>query len=315
MHRATSVRTVEGPGGERPVLDPVQAGFHARRTGCSAGSARRGMLLTARACSTATRIRRGRRSARRSRGRSAAAPGTRRSSARFAGAAEHSSRGGGRMVTQSNGARRRRTLRARTTIKSRAGSAGCSARRIPASSGAGAYVDDVSLPGMLHGAILRSPVADARIVSIDTWRPLQHIRRCKRSSRARIWRAGTCVDADAVNDVAGRACDRQGAFSGAGGRVRVAEGRIGPRWFELIDVEYDPLHRVVDVTHGASTHRRPGDPDDQEGKTDNHIFDWESGDAPPPRRYSRSPRWWSRRRCVYPRTSGTNGDLRRGGGS
>ena len=33
--------------------------------------------------------------------------------------------------------------------------------------GQGRYVDDVKLAGMLHGAILRSPLAHARIVSID----------------------------------------------------------------------------------------------------------------------------------------------------
>src|SRR3954466_10215100 len=34
--------------------------------------------------------------------------------------------------------------------------------------GAGKFVDDIKLPGMLHGAVLRSPLAHARIVSIDT---------------------------------------------------------------------------------------------------------------------------------------------------
>src|SRR5947209_9032791 len=34
--------------------------------------------------------------------------------------------------------------------------------------GQGRYVDDVVLPGMLHGAVLRSPLAHARIRSIDT---------------------------------------------------------------------------------------------------------------------------------------------------
>src|ERR1700680_2608174 len=33
--------------------------------------------------------------------------------------------------------------------------------------GQGRYVDDVQLPGMLHAAVLRSPLAPARIVSID----------------------------------------------------------------------------------------------------------------------------------------------------
>ena len=34
--------------------------------------------------------------------------------------------------------------------------------------GAGRYVDDIVLPGMLHLALLRSPLPHARIVNIDT---------------------------------------------------------------------------------------------------------------------------------------------------
>ena len=34
--------------------------------------------------------------------------------------------------------------------------------------GQGTYVDDVQLPGMLYGAVLRSPHPHARILSIDT---------------------------------------------------------------------------------------------------------------------------------------------------
>ena len=33
--------------------------------------------------------------------------------------------------------------------------------------GAGTFVDDVSLPGMLHAAFVRSPVARAAVTSID----------------------------------------------------------------------------------------------------------------------------------------------------
>ncbi len=40
--------------------------------------------------------------------------------------------------------------------------------------GQGQFVDDVRLPGMLHGAALRSPLAHARIVSIDTSAAMQH---------------------------------------------------------------------------------------------------------------------------------------------
>jgi carbon-monoxide dehydrogenase large subunit len=47
---------------------------------------------------------------------------------------------------------------------------------------------------------------------------------------------------------------------------------------ELIEVDYEPLQPVVDAKRALE----PGAPvirDDIEGKTDNHIFDWESGDA------------------------------------
>jgi CO/xanthine dehydrogenase Mo-binding subunit len=34
--------------------------------------------------------------------------------------------------------------------------------------GEGRYIDDISVPGMAHAAIVRSPHAHARILSIDT---------------------------------------------------------------------------------------------------------------------------------------------------
>src|SRR6476620_1806957 len=42
--------------------------------------------------------------------------------------------------------------------------------------GQGRYIDDVKLPGMLHGAVLRSPLAHAKIVSIDTSAAMAHPR-------------------------------------------------------------------------------------------------------------------------------------------
>ena len=42
--------------------------------------------------------------------------------------------------------------------------------------GQGTYLDDIKLPGMVYGAVLRSPYAHARIVSIDTTAALQHPR-------------------------------------------------------------------------------------------------------------------------------------------
>ena len=40
--------------------------------------------------------------------------------------------------------------------------------------GQGRFVDDMDLPGMLHGAVLRSPYAHAEILSIDVTAALQH---------------------------------------------------------------------------------------------------------------------------------------------
>ena len=40
--------------------------------------------------------------------------------------------------------------------------------------GQGTYLDDIKLPGMVHGALLRSPYAHAKILSIDTSRALAH---------------------------------------------------------------------------------------------------------------------------------------------
>src|ERR1700761_5424337 len=40
--------------------------------------------------------------------------------------------------------------------------------------GQGTYLDDIQLPGMVHGAVLRSPFAHAKIVSIDTSEALAH---------------------------------------------------------------------------------------------------------------------------------------------
>src|SRR4051794_12362093 len=40
--------------------------------------------------------------------------------------------------------------------------------------GKGTYLDDIRLPGMVHGAVLRSPYAHAKIVSIDTSAALAH---------------------------------------------------------------------------------------------------------------------------------------------
>ncbi len=144
--------------------------------------------------------------------------------------------------------------------------------------GQGYYVDDVQLPGMLHGAVLRSPVAHARIVSIDASAALSHpkvhavITGEDLEDRGLAWMQTISADMQAV-----LATDKV-RFQGQEVAFVIADDRYSARdALELIDVDYELLPTVVDP-------RRALDPDaplirdDKPGQTDNHIFDWESGD-------------------------------------
>ncbi|MCW2726624.1 MAG: carbon-monoxide dehydrogenase large subunit [Frankiales bacterium] len=145
--------------------------------------------------------------------------------------------------------------------------------------GKGHYLDDIVLPGMLHGAILRSPVAHARIRSIDTTEALAHpkvlavITGKDLEGLGLAWAPTLSADVQAV-----LATDKV-RFQGQEVAFVVAEDRYAARdALELIDVDYDLLPVVIDA-------RKALDPDaavvrdEIEGRTDNHIFDWEAGDA------------------------------------
>ncbi|MEA2310333.1 MAG: aerobic carbon-monoxide dehydrogenase large subunit, partial [Solirubrobacteraceae bacterium] len=144
--------------------------------------------------------------------------------------------------------------------------------------GQGLYVDDVVRPGMLHGAILRSPLAHARIVSIDTSAALQHpkvhavITGKDLEAQGLAWAPTLSADVQAV-----LAIDKV-RFQGQEVAFVVADDRYSARdALELIDVEYEPLPAVTDP-RAALEDGAPVIRDDLEGRTDNHIFDWEAGD-------------------------------------
>ncbi|MER6472385.1 aerobic carbon-monoxide dehydrogenase large subunit [Streptomyces collinus] len=144
--------------------------------------------------------------------------------------------------------------------------------------GRGTYVDDVTLPGMLYGAVLRSPLAHARIVSIDTSAAEAHpkvravITGETLAGLGLAWMPTLSYDTQAV-----LATDKV-RFQGQEVAFVVAEDRYAARdALELIDVEYEPLPAVVDA-------RRALDPDaplirdDKDQQRDNHVFDWSAGD-------------------------------------
>jgi carbon-monoxide dehydrogenase large subunit len=144
--------------------------------------------------------------------------------------------------------------------------------------GKGVFVDDIQLPGMLYGAILRSPHAHARIRSVDAAAAEAHP-----SVRAVItgktlaglnlaWMPTLFYDVQAV-----LATDKV-RFQGQEVAFVVAEDRYAARdALELIQVDYEVLPPVIDAFTALEADA-PVIRDDIEGKTDNHIFDWEAGD-------------------------------------
>jgi aerobic carbon-monoxide dehydrogenase large subunit len=144
--------------------------------------------------------------------------------------------------------------------------------------GQGTFVDDITLPGMLHGAVLRSPLAHARIRSVDVTAARAHpqveavLTGADLAERGLAWMPTLAADVQAV-----LATDKV-RFQGQEIAFVVARDRYAARdALELIAVDYEPLAPVMD----ARTAQDPGAPvvrDDLAGRTGNHIFDWTAGD-------------------------------------
>ena len=145
--------------------------------------------------------------------------------------------------------------------------------------GRGRYVDDVQLPGMLHLAILRSPFAHAKIVSIDTTAAEAQPKVKAVVTGAALAAQGLAWMPTLSNDVQAVLATDKVRFQGQEVAFVVAEDRYAARdALELIDVEYEVLDPVIDARKALDPDA-PVIRDDREGKTDNHCFDWETGDA------------------------------------
>src|ERR671921_278909 len=145
--------------------------------------------------------------------------------------------------------------------------------------GLGNYTDDVRLPGMVHGALLRSPYAHARILSIDTSAALAHPKVAAvviakdLETLGLAWMPTISYDTQAV--LAGdkvRFHLQEVAF------VIATDAYAAQDALQLIDVEYDVLPAIVNC-------RKALDPDaplirdDKVGQTDNLASpEWEAGD-------------------------------------
>ena len=145
--------------------------------------------------------------------------------------------------------------------------------------GKGRFIDDVQLPGMLHLAILRAPLAHARILSIDTTAAQAHPRVKVVVTGEMLAERGLAWMPTLAEDVQAVLATDKVRFQGQEVAFVVATDRYAARdALELIEVEYEPLPAVVDVRTALD----PGTPvvrDEQPGRTDNHCYDWEAGDA------------------------------------
>jgi carbon-monoxide dehydrogenase large subunit len=153
--------------------------------------------------------------------------------------------------------------------------------------GKGTYVDDVKMPGMLFGAMVRSPYAHARILKIDTTHALAHpgvhaVLTANDLKPLKLhWMPTLAGDVQAV------LADEKVVFQNQEVAFVVADDRyVAADAAELVEVEYEELPVVVDPlkalepdapviredirdrqtgAHGARTHP-------------NHIFTWNVGD-------------------------------------
>src|ERR1700751_3130818 len=143
--------------------------------------------------------------------------------------------------------------------------------------GKGNYVDDVHLPGMVYGHMVRSPYAHARLKSINTDKARQlpgvlAIITGEDLAKANLaWMPTLFFDKQmvlATGKVLFQA--QEVAFVVAQDQYTAADAA------ELVEVEYEELSVLVDP-HKATD---PGSPilrEDREEKS-NHIFHWEVGD-------------------------------------
>src|SRR5215469_10087924 len=143
--------------------------------------------------------------------------------------------------------------------------------------GRGNYVDDVNLPGMVYGHLVRSPFAHARIKSINTANAIKlpgvlAVITGEDLAKANLaWMPTLYFDKQMV------LATGKVLFQAQEVAFVVAEDRyVAADAAELIEVDYEELPVLVDP-HRALDPAAPILREDREEKT-NHIFHWEVGD-------------------------------------
>src|SRR5205807_6515207 len=145
--------------------------------------------------------------------------------------------------------------------------------------GQGNYVDDVSLPGMLYGDIVRSPYGHALIKNVDISAALKVpgvlavITGKDLDAAGLAWMPTLSADTEAV-----LALDRvmyqmqEVAFVVATSRYAAADG------VAAVEVEYEPLPVVVDPKKALDPNAPLLRPDKKDKQPTNQIYHWETGE-------------------------------------
>jgi carbon-monoxide dehydrogenase large subunit len=143
--------------------------------------------------------------------------------------------------------------------------------------GKGTYVEDVRLPGMVYGQLVRSPYAHARLNRIDT-DPARKLPGVLAVITGKdLEKAGLSWMPTLFHDKQMVLATGKVLFQSQEVAFVVAEDRyLAADAAELIEVEYEELPVLVDP-HRALDADAPILREDREEKT-NHIFHWEVGD-------------------------------------
>jgi aerobic carbon-monoxide dehydrogenase large subunit len=144
--------------------------------------------------------------------------------------------------------------------------------------GAGNYIDDINLPGMLYMSILRSPYAHAKLNGIDASKAqalpgvIAVVTGELMAQHNLAWMPTLSGDTQAV--LVTDTVRFQGQEVAA---VVATDPYIAKDALELIDVDYEPLEPVVTPQRSLESDA-PVIRTDKEDQKDNHIYHWETGD-------------------------------------
>ena len=143
--------------------------------------------------------------------------------------------------------------------------------------GRGNYVDDVNLPGMVYGQMVRSPYAHARLKSINKDAALKVPRVLAVITGEDLAAADLAWMPTLFHDMQMVLATGKVLFQSQEVAFVVAETKYGAAdAAELVEVEYEELPVLVDPHHAMDADA-PILREDREEKS-NHIFHWEVGD-------------------------------------